>query len=223
MIWLSFLIVFVAYGVEEPEPINDEERNDEVAQAQTRARMLACLATARSKLIMDQESVEAVLSASVHDKEETRKKIVASIVYRCYNKIDWRVAEELLADDHVDLTRADLADVVSVNPGDFGAGTSVAWTKEEQELIDAIKFEMNRTDDGFDQEPPMVEGYDPADYVTTDAGVSSESVTYLAFGAAALLFAAMCFFLYKKMFTKPVTRREAKTIKQQGRNKKKSN
>jgi hypothetical protein len=131
MIWLAFLFLLTAHGVEEPEPINDEERNDEVAQAQNRAVMLACLATARSKLIMDQESVEAVLSASVHDKEATRKKIVASIVHRCYNKIDWRVAEELLGDDHVDLKRSDLADVIAFSPSDFGAGSSVEWTKEE--------------------------------------------------------------------------------------------
>jgi hypothetical protein len=31
MIWVAICLVLVARGVEEPEPINDEERNDEVA------------------------------------------------------------------------------------------------------------------------------------------------------------------------------------------------
>jgi hypothetical protein len=98
----------------------------------------------------------------------------------------------------------------------FGKGTSVAWTKEETDLIDSIKYEMNRTDDGFDQEPPMVEGYDPADY--TPPGSSSDSVGILALGAAGILFAGVAFFVYKKMFTKQVSKRdERKTTRGAGK------
>ena len=69
MLKLFVCLFLVAFAVEEPDPINDEERNDEVAQAQTRARMIACLATARSVLVLNEAGVAAVLEKSVHDKE----------------------------------------------------------------------------------------------------------------------------------------------------------
>ena len=221
MLKLFAVLVLMAFAVEEPDPINDEERNDEVAQAQTRARMIACLATARSVLVLNEAGVAAVLEASVHDKEATQQKIVAEIVNKCYKKIDHKVAEELLSKDVVDLEREDLADVVALDAEKFStSGSSVEWTAEEQTLIDSIKYEMNRTDDGFDQEPPMVEGFDAADY--TPAG-SDGSTQMLSLGAVGALFAAIGFVVYKKMFTPQQSANQArKENRKQNRNSKKN-
>ena len=221
MLKLFVCLFLVAFAVEEPDPINDEERNDEVAQAQTRARMIACLATARSVLVLNEAGVAAVLEKSVHDKEETRQKIVAEIVNKCYKKIDHKVAEELLAKDVVEIEREDLADVVALDAEKFSkSGSSVEWTTEEQTLIDSIKFEMNRTDDGFDQEPPMVEGFDAADY--TPAG-SDDTTQFLSLAAVTGLFVAIGFVVYKKMFTpQQSVAQQRKADRKQGRNSKKN-
>jgi hypothetical protein len=77
---------------------------------------------------------------------------------------------------------------------------------------------MNRTDDGFDQEPPIVEDFDPADYAPL--GASSGNVQYLGFGAAGLLFIAIGYFAYRQITKGGGSRRQERAVKQQTRNRK---
>ena len=57
MIILFTLLAVLAAGTDEPDPINEEEQNDEIAQAQTRSRMLACLNIARNVVDQHPEDV----------------------------------------------------------------------------------------------------------------------------------------------------------------------
>lgn len=184
------LLVLAVLGIEEPEPINEEERKDEVAQAQQRAGWLACLMITRQVTIDDVASLAPVLEASKHEREPTLRKIRADMMWKCTQSIAPAVAEKLLSSETIDLGDPDITAYLAIDKAALADSTrDITPTAEQLALFETIKAEANRTDDGFEQEPPVVENFDPSGYVATnDLGLSNTVQTVsLAAGATVLL------------------------------------
>ena len=184
------LLVMVALGVEEPEPINDEERHDEVAQAQQRAAWLACLMVTRQIVIDGVTDLAPVIAASKHDRESTLRKIKADMMWKCTTGISNSVAEKLLSSETIDLADPDISAFLVIDKAALADSTrDITPTAEQLALFEAIKTEANRTDDGFEMDPPVVENFDPSGYVASnDLGISGTVQTVaLTTGAAVFL------------------------------------
>ena len=155
MIILFALLSALAAGTEEPDPINEEEQNDEIAQAQTRSRMLACLNIARNLVDQHPADVQAVIDASAHGKKETKKKVLAQVVYKCYQMMDNKFAEVILLDDYVELSRNELQGFVNLDKQQFAdPASSVELTAEEAALLKEMKDIAESKDPEFDKDPP---------------------------------------------------------------------
>ena len=142
LILLAF--ISISYAFEEPEPINEEERNDEIAQAQERAKQIACLAIVRGKFIEHSDEIASILSLSPHDSELTRHKIIADIAYKCSQEITWQLAEDLLAADKMNLSDPLIINWVTLNT-DFYLNKSndMSWTPEQKLYFEKIENVRN--------------------------------------------------------------------------------
>ncbi|CAG9313382.1 unnamed protein product [Blepharisma stoltei] len=159
------LFVSCALALSIPDPINDQERNDEIAQSQVRARYLSCLLIYRN-LKKELKDFEEIMAATKHDKDLTRKKIFGDLLYRCENTMTPKLAEELLTADEMDLGKEELKDIVLINKEQLlDSGKDIKLTQQQEELIKKITDEANRSDDGFDQEPQVLSDFDINSYM----------------------------------------------------------
>ena len=179
MKYLALLfILLVARAVEEPEPINEQEMHDEIAQSQTRAKWIACLLIASEKLEHSSSHIQEVASKSPHTHEVIVKKLAADILESCEAKITWRQAEEILSEEHGEDIKAFIAAASEVNLEQFSSPT-VKYTARQEQLIKDIGEEMIRQDDGFDQIPPVV-----PEILENKADMNK---FYILFGGAAII------------------------------------
>lgn len=188
------LLVLVVWGIEEPEPINDEERQDEVAQAQQRAAWLACLMITRQVTIDGVADLAPVLETSKHEREPTLRKIRADMMWKCTQSISPAVAEKLLSSETIDLTDPDVTAYLAIDKAALAdSSRDITPTAEQLALFEAIKAEANRTDDGFEQEPPMVENFDPSGYIANNELGLSNTVQTVSLAAGATVFLGVLF------------------------------
>lgn len=201
LIGLSLLLIVAA--LEEPEPINEEERNDEIAQAMNRAKLVACLSLVRSKVLDNGDWAETTIKQSKHDPAKTKQKIVADLLYVCHSEITYEQAELVLSEDFVDITKPKWAGLLKIDEQQFSdPAANLDLKPEQQALVDYIKAEMTKKDDGFEQEPPSVEGFNPADYI---AGSSTVAQWLLLAGTAVggLLIVFVLGLAVKRLFKSP--------------------
>jgi hypothetical protein len=146
------VLVLLARAMDEPEPITAEEEADEVAQAQNRARWIACLSLASTVVEEQSAQIEALVASAQQGREAVVRKVAASILEDCDSKISWQLAEEILSGSRSDKAEELVREVGKVKTQGF----VVELSKKQDELIRKISEDMMKTDDGFDQEPPIV-------------------------------------------------------------------
>lgn len=140
---LTFLVA-ISHAVSEPEAINDQELNDEIALVHQRASQIACLAVVRTKMIEHHAEISEILEKTPHDKELTQRRIIADIALRCSQEITWEFAEELLMNSTIDLSHPKVLSWVKLNR-DFYLNplSDMAWTSEQVsyfEKIDSVSY-----------------------------------------------------------------------------------
>ena len=188
------LLVLAAWAIEEPEPISEEEQHDEVAQAQQRAKWLACLLLTRQVVVDGVSDLAPVLESSKHTPEATLRKIKSDIMWKCTEGMSNSVAERLLSSEVIDLADPDLKSFLEIDKAALqDAKSDITPTKEQLALFEAIKFEANRTDDGFEQEPPVVEDFDPSSYGTTNELGINNTVQTVSLAAGGAVFLGLLF------------------------------
>jgi hypothetical protein len=139
LIALSLLLLTAA--LEEPEPIDDQERNDEVAQAQQRAKLVACLSLTRARVVDYSEWTAAFISESKHDASKTKHKLVADLIYNCNQAITLEQAESVLSEDFVDLTKPEWKTLMTVDEQQFkDPKANIEVRPEQLALIEKIKL-----------------------------------------------------------------------------------
>ena len=192
------LLLALSLAIEEPDPISEEEQHDEVAQAQQRAKWLACMLITRAYTLDGEAELEPVLKESKHDREKTLVKIRGDIMYKCSNGITAKAADKMLAAETIDMTDSSVVAFLQIDKEALAdAKKDISLTKEQQDLYAAIKEvpfiqEMNRTDDGYEVEPPIVKDFDPAMYSTNELGVSS-TVQQVSLAAGGAFFLGLLF------------------------------
>ncbi|CAG9323181.1 unnamed protein product [Blepharisma stoltei] len=196
-IWFIALLALV-FALEEPDPINDQERNDEVAQAQARARWIACLLISRTKLSQHSSEISSIYSASKFDKDLIEKKIIGEILYKCDQLLSWKQAEELLAADEINLEKPEIKELTTIDKDFYiNPKSDIKLTQQQEDLIKKIIAEAKKTGDGFDQDPPTVPGFDAQAYIQSK-GLLPPAVYYLGLGGGVLLLVGLAFFILKK-------------------------
>lgn len=157
------LLVLLVWGIEEPEPIDEAERQDEVAQAQHRAGLLACMMLTWQVTVEGLADLEPVLEASKHPRDLSLRKIKADLLWKCSQGMTNTLAEQLLSSETIDLNNPALSSFLEVDQAALKNPTQdLSLTAEQLALFEAIQFEANRTDDGFEQPPPIVEDFTPS-------------------------------------------------------------
>jgi hypothetical protein len=139
-----FLLIAISHAIPEPEAINDQEVNDEIALAHQRASQIACLAVVRTKMIEHFAEISEILEKTPHDKELTRRRIIADIALRCSQEMTWEFAEELLMNNQIDLSHPTVLYWVKLNKDFYlNPASDMAWTSEHVsyfEKIDAVSY-----------------------------------------------------------------------------------
>lgn len=87
---LSLSFVVLAMGFNELPAESDEERNDEVAKAELRARVIGCLSLARN-YVMKTNLSDVIQN---HPEKAAKQKIAADILHHCYINAEQPVIEE---------------------------------------------------------------------------------------------------------------------------------
>ena len=154
--FLFFCTLLVISAVQEPESINEEEKHDEIAQSQMRAKWIACLSIASSRLEKSSAEIQEILSKSSHSHEVIVKKLAADILETCEKKITWRQAEEILSEEQGTNLADFIGEVSQINTLQFQQPT-IIFSERQKQLIQEIVEEMQRKDDGFDQPVPTVQ------------------------------------------------------------------
>jgi hypothetical protein len=148
------LLAVLAAALQEPLPINPEEEQDEVAQAQQRAVWIACLDLASTQVesnlaLISRKAVENSISI-----EKIIKKYSAGLLLSCSKTVEVSLAEKYLSGEESD-------DVKELKNRKFGESFSelrlFELNLEERNLIDRVFNEANRKNDGFDQEAPVLQ------------------------------------------------------------------
>jgi len=184
---LGMLALSLAF--EEPEPINEEEKYDEVAEAQKRAVWIACLSAIKTRLDTSQDAVQGIASAKSVDYSKAHKKVVTSMLSKCVNTVSPSKAEEILMSDVVDLKIPELQSCCSIDSSEF---KSLELTSEETQLLQAIQEEINKKDEVFEQEPPVVENFQ-----SSKNEILPMPVQYLGLGVGLLFLTGLVYLGFK--------------------------
>lgn len=124
----------------------------------------------RNKLSQHSSEIEEILSSSKHSKELTQKKIIGDMLYKCDQLLSSKLADFLLSNEEIDLNNPDIQDIITINKDQFAQSSSdITLSDKQVDLIDRIVKESQKTDDGFDQEPPIVKGFDAEVYAMSKA------------------------------------------------------
>ena len=134
-----FLLIALVAAIEEPEPINEQERNDEVAQSQMRAGWIACLYLARNRILQDNSEISEIATSVSKEAKALQKKIAASSLYKCSLAINAKQAEEILRTENIDWGDESISRLVDT---DYQKFKTLDWkyTDEEKGLIDKIEY-----------------------------------------------------------------------------------
>ena len=175
------LLAAVNAVFEEPEPINDQEKNDEIAQSQKRVKWIACLSIASETLEANPDAVKTAANSNKNSDSFVRKKIAADILENCSSKITWKQAEEVLTENRSEKLVEFVKSVSQFDLQQFKQ-QDLKLTASQLELLEQITTEMNKEDDGFDQPNPVVEGVE--EIASKDDNVK---IIYIASGIVILL------------------------------------
>ena len=93
----TFTILALTSALVELDPITEEEKHDEVAQAQERSVWIACLFLAYTHIDVAGESLASLQAESGHSLGAIKRKVSSSILERCASSITWKEAEEILS------------------------------------------------------------------------------------------------------------------------------
>ena len=183
------LLVLLVWGIEEPEPITEEEKHDEIAQAQQRAKQLACMLLTYQVTVDGVADLEAVLQSSKHSRDVTLRKIKTDLLWKCSQGITNPLAQQLLLSDTIDLSNPELSSFLTIDKAALQDPGNLSPTPEQLALFEAIQFEANRTDDGFEQPPAVVEDFAPSSFGSiNELGIPTRLMNiFLAAGVAAFL------------------------------------
>lgn len=184
------LLMLLAWGIEEPEPISEEEKHDEIAQAQQRAKQLACMLLTYQVTVDGVADLEDVLQSSKHARDLTLRKIKTDLLWKCTQGITNPLAQQLLLLDTIDLSNPELSNFLAIDKAALQDSTSnISPTAEQLALFEAIQFEANRTDDGFEQPPTVVDDFAPSSFGSiNELGIPTPLMNiFLAAGVAAFL------------------------------------
>jgi hypothetical protein len=154
---LILLLFYAAYGLVELDPINQQERNDEVAQAQQESIWIACLVLAFNKLESSAEAIQATSQKYKHPSKDVRKKLALDILDRCTKQLPWREADLILYDENLDLEKSDFKSLVKINLNQFDK--KIEFTQSQLNLLKKIEEEIQLAEPNV-PEPPVDEGFD---------------------------------------------------------------
>ena len=135
-LWAVCLLLGAAALVLEPPPISYEESADEVAEAQKRARWLACLLFIRNQY--SPEYLDSVAENSKFPKEPTLLRFKADILLSCVKHITITVAEKYLSFDQIYTQEEKLVigTITSISSEIFQQEDSdIGLTMEQEELL----------------------------------------------------------------------------------------
>jgi hypothetical protein len=142
------------WGMKELDPINDEEKHDEVAQAQERAVWIACMFLAYNKLETIEEPISELAAREKLEVKDIRKKIAADILEGCNSEISYTEAEEILSSQTLDLNSALFSKFLSISLDTYTKNLSL--TPSQSELLSLIEKETNTKDEDLVPEPPKI-------------------------------------------------------------------
>lgn len=147
------LCIGACKALTELEPINDEEKKDEVAQAQQRSVWLACLFIAYNKLGASAVEIDETAKESVYSLKDIRKKLAADILEKCASKITWVQAEKLLADEELTIENEVIQMVSEINLNQFQE--KFVFSQSQLDLLKEIENFMNAPVDPVPN-PPVI-------------------------------------------------------------------
>lgn len=134
--------------------------------------------------------------------------------------MDHIFSEQILQDDHVELSQPELQDYVNLDKNMFASSsTSVELTSEEQALITEMKTIAESKDPEFDKDPPAMGSDDIKPLILDEPGDFTSLLALAGVGVVVILIGAI---VYKKVFNKTVTKRDLRN-QRKGQNKKKTN
>jgi hypothetical protein len=149
---MIFLVCF-ALAMKEPQPVNQEELSDEIALAQQRSVWIACLMVSSAVVERERNEIIKISQNFGHPYNLLVAKIAAETLEACLENIDFESAEIGLKDEEIFLLREVKKFKVSA---DQFQNKTLELTKKQALIVQKIKSEINRVDDGFDQQPPVV-------------------------------------------------------------------
>ena len=149
-------LILLANGLDEPEAINDKERNDEVAQAQDRSVLITCMFIAYKKLEDSSDTLKNIKSTSVFSLEEIRKKIALDIIEKCTGRISWRQAEKIMATDNFNIDSEEFKDIADINIQQFQS--SFNFSQVQLDILAKIEKEINIKDEDIVPMPQQRNG-----------------------------------------------------------------
>lgn len=120
------------------EGLSEEEKNDEVAQEQTRSKWIACLMLGRQIYEEYPSMIDQYASQRNVKPGEINKKISADVLAECNKKIDWKVAAQMLSNDRIDLTIPEIESFSKFDITEYSS-KDLALTDEQRKLFEDIE------------------------------------------------------------------------------------
>ena len=154
------LLLSVALGLEELDPLSAAEQSDEISQVREQAVWIACMMIAYNKLELSSSMIDKVMRESNHHKYNVRKKLAADILERCCNQISWTEAEKFLASEHLEYEGEELKEIVAIDLQQFQG--EIIYTQAQTELLEKIEKVMNKAEEEY-PDPPVLQSYDIVD------------------------------------------------------------
>jgi hypothetical protein len=172
--YLLLSLVLLAQALVELDPITEEEKHDEVAQAQERSVWIACLFLAYTHIDVASETLNSFQQESGHSISLIKRKVSSRILDRCSSSITWKEAEEILSSTP-GINDQKYDELSAIDLENF----SPELTESEKALVDKIENFINLKHEDLFPPPPKIQG--------EELFVEEKDWTWLAYPATIVL------------------------------------
>ena len=152
-LFTTITMLVLTSALVELDPITEEEKHDEVAQAQERSVWIACLFLAYTHIDLAGESLASFQAESGLSLGAIKRKVSSSILERCAASVTWKEAEDILS-SAPGVSDSKYDELAAIDLENF----TPELTPGQQVLVDKIEKFINLKHEDLFPPPPKTQG-----------------------------------------------------------------
>ena len=152
-LFTTITMLVLTSALVELDPITEEEKHDEVAQAQERSVWIACLFLAYTHIDLAGESLASFQAESGLSLGAIKRTVSSSILERCAASVTWKEAEDILS-SAPGVSDSKYDELAAIDLENF----TPELTPGQQVLVDKIEKFINLKHEDLFPPPPKTQG-----------------------------------------------------------------